>query len=132
MAAHADYRAAAALLWGDAGAFAADELARLNRDHFAGSLPPLPVVIGLTAYGKCLGLTRGEEAGGWAGGPPRITLQSQTVNEGGTLVVSDVLVHEMTHAALMLRGEDWHHNAAPWCRLITELSPGVLGCEITA
>jgi hypothetical protein len=132
MATYADYRAAAALLWGHAGEWAADEFARLNREHFAGSVPPLPIVIGLTGYGKCLGLTRGEHAGHWTAGPPRITLQSQAVNDGGTLAVSDVLVHEMAHAALMLRGEDHKHNAAPWCALITELSPGVLGREVTA
>ena len=38
---------------------AAAEYARLNREHFAGSIPPMPVIIGLTAYGKCIGLTRG-------------------------------------------------------------------------
>jgi hypothetical protein len=47
-------------------------------------------------------------------------------------MVSDVLVHEMVHAALMLRGEDPQHNGEPWCRVITELSPEVLGREITA
>src|SRR5690242_20744816 len=35
-------------------------------------------------------------------------------------------------AALMLRGEDPGHNAGLWCRLITDLSPAVLGREITA
>jgi hypothetical protein len=47
-------------------------------------------------------------------------------------MVSDVLVHEMAHAALMLRGEDPRHNGGPWCQMITELSPAVLGAEITA
>src|SRR2546421_44576 len=41
MVTHADYRAAAALLWGPAGDFAAAEFARLNREHFAGSVPAL-------------------------------------------------------------------------------------------
>lgn len=127
MATYAEYRAAAALLWGHAGQWAADEFARLNTEHFAGSIPPLPIVIGLTAYGKCLGATLGS----WPDGP-RITLASQAVNEGGTLAVSDVLVHEMTHAALILRGEDHKHNTAAWCALITELSPSVLGREVTA
>jgi hypothetical protein len=129
MTTYAECRAAAALLWDEAGAWAVDESARLNREYFAGSLPPLPIKMGLTAYGACLGKTR-DRAG--RTGPPRITLQSQTVNEGGTLVVSDVLVHEMVHAALLLRGEDPAHNSASWCRLITELSPAVLGREITA
>ena len=89
-------------------------------------------MIGLTAFGRCIGLTRG----GWLAAP-RITLAPEmfTGNHrtpGGTLMVSDVLVHEMVHAALMLRGEDPGHNGAPWCRMITELSPAVLGREIDA
>ena len=47
-------------------------------------------------------------------------------------MISDTLVHEMVHAALILRGEDPEHNGDPWCRLIAELSPAVLGREITA
>ena len=47
-------------------------------------------------------------------------------------MVSDVLVHEMAHAALMLRGEDPDHNGEPRRRWIAELSPAVLGHEITA
>jgi hypothetical protein len=49
---------------GEAGDFAAAEFARLNREHFAGSIPPMPVIIGLTAFGKCIGATRD---GGWLG-----------------------------------------------------------------
>ena len=134
MATYEEYRGAAGLLWGEAGEFAADEAGRLNREHFAGSVPPMPVVIGLTAYGRCIGLTRG--SAGWLAAP-RITLAPELFNgnhrtQGGPRMVSDVLVHEMVHAALMLRGEDPSHNGAPWCRVITELSPGVLGREITA
>lgn len=132
MTTHMDYRAAASLLWGPAGEFAVDEFARLNREYFAGSVPPLPIVIGLTAFGRCIGLTRG----GWSAGP-RISLAPEifTGNDrtpGGTLMVADVLLHEMVHAVLVLRGEDPAHNAAPWCRMITELAPGVLGREATA
>jgi hypothetical protein len=133
MATHEDYRQAAALLWGEAGEYAADEFARLNREHFAGSIPPMPVIIGLTAFGKCIGATRDS---GWLGAP-RITLAPELFNgnhrtPGGPRMVSDVLVHEMVHAALMLRGEDPRHNGEPWCQAITELSPGVLGHEIIA
>jgi hypothetical protein len=89
-------------------------------------------VIGLTAYGRCIGLTRG----GWLASP-RITLAPEVFTgnhrtTGGTLDVSDVLVHEMIHAALMLRGEDPGHNEAPWCRMVGELSPAVLGQDVTA
>lgn len=133
MSTYEDYRQAAALLWGEAGDFAAAEFARLNREHFAGSIPPMPVIIGLTAFGRCIGVTRGA---GWLDSP-RITLAPELFNgnhrtPGGPPMVSDVLIHEMVHAALMLRGEDPQHNSAPWCRVITELSPALLGCEITA
>lgn len=133
MSTYEDYRQAAALLWGEAGDFAAAEFARLNREHFAGSIPPMPIVIGLTAFGRCIGLTRG---GGWLDSP-RITLAPELFNgnhrtAGGPRMIADTLVHEMTHAALILRGEDPEHNGKPWCRLITELSPDVLGREITA
>ena len=89
----------------------------------------MPVVIGLTAYGRCIGLTRG--SAGWLAAP-RITLAPELFNgnhrtQGGPRMVSDVLVHEMVHAVLMLRDEDPGHNGVPWCRVITELSPRVLG-----
>jgi hypothetical protein len=140
MATHEDYRQAAVLLWGEAGALAADEFRRLNREHFAGSVPPLPVIIGLTAYGQCVGLTRNLE--GWLAAP-RITLPPEIFTgtrtteakrqvPGGPRMVGDVLLHEMVHATLMLRGEDAGHNGEPWCRMVRELSPGVLGREIDA
>ena len=47
-------------------------------------------------------------------------------------MVSDTLIHEMLHAFLMLRGENPAHNAAPWCRMITELTPGLAAREIKA
>jgi len=92
----------------------------------------MPVIIGLTAFGRCIGLTRG----GWLEAP-RITLAPELFNgnhrtPGGRRMVADTLVHEMVHAALMFRGEDPSHNAAPWCRMITELSHDVLGREVIA
>lgn len=122
-----------ALHWGRAGEFAATEFRRLSRELFAGSIPPMPVIIGLTAYGACLGFTR---PAGWLAFP-RITLAPEVFSgnhrtRGGPLTVSDTIVHEMVHAALILRGEDPRHNEAPWCKLITELSPEVLSAEITA
>jgi hypothetical protein len=131
-ATHQDYARAAALLWGEAGEVAAAELARANRELFAGSVPPLPVVIGLAAYGHCIGLTRP----GWKAGP-RISLAPEVFtgnarSPGGTLMVRDVVIHELTHAVLALRGESTAHNGRPWCALIEELSPDVLGREVTA
>jgi len=116
--------------WGPAGEFAADEFMRLNREHFAGSVSPVPIVIGIAAYGHCIGLTRGHST-------PRITLASELFNgskrqPGGPLSVSDTLIHEMVHAFLRLRGENPDHNCAPWCRMITELTPGIAGRGIQA
>jgi hypothetical protein len=132
VATYEDYRRAAALLWGPAGDFAAAEVERLNREHFAGAAPPLPVIVSLTAWGRCIGLTRG----GWLEAP-RITLSPEVFNgnarsPGGSLMVSDVLLHELVHAVLLLRGEDAGHNGAPWAAMLTELSPAVLGREVTA
>jgi hypothetical protein len=129
-ATYRDYADAATLLWGPAGRYAADEFTRLNREHFAGSIPPLPIVIGITAYGGCIGLTRYHAT-------PRITLASELFNgshrqPGGPLAVSDTLIHEMLHAYLLLRGENTEHNAPPWCRMITELTPALTGREINA
>ena len=142
MTTYREYRQAAIWLWGPAGEFAADEFGRLNREHFAGSVPALPIVIGITAYGHCIALTRGHRV-------PRISLASELFNgsrerpgaggkqtpgriSGGPLTVSDVLLHEMLHAFLMLRGEAADHNAPPWCRMITELTPDLTGDEIKA
>jgi hypothetical protein len=128
------YLEAATVLWGDAGAFAVREFQRLNAWLFAGALPPLPIVIGLTAFGRCLGLTRAR--GSWADGHrPRITLapeifQGSARMRGGRHRVTDTLVHEMVHAKLMLAGADPKHNGQPWCAEITRLSPMVLGHAI--
>jgi hypothetical protein len=134
MATHEDYRRAAELLWGDAGALAAGEFRRLNREHFAGSIPPVPLIIGLAPFGVCIGVTRSLE--GWLAAP-RITLTPEVFNgnsrtPGGPRQVADVLLHEMVHAALMFRGEDPRHNGEPWCRMVRELSPAILGREVDA
>ncbi len=90
----------------------------LNRDYFAGSVPPLPTVIGTAAYGKCIGATLHPSAGFL--GLPRITLAPEIFKHGTTLNVADTLLHEMIHAVLMLR----------W--MLTELSPTVVGREVVA
>lgn len=146
MTTYRTYADAAALLWGEAGEFAAAEFTRHNREHFAGSIPPMPIIIAMTPYGGCIGLTGAV----WWLTSPRITLAPEVFTgsrdkfnpctgrttpgrlHGGPRQVSDVLLHEMIHAALILRGENPEHNQAPWCRMITELSPAVLGTEITA
>lgn len=127
MATHEDYRQAASLLWGEAGAFMLDTYQAHNREHFAGELPPLPMVLGLTAYGRCLGLTRGE----WADDLPRITIASNLFAQG-TVAVSDTILHEMIHAKLVLQGAYPKHDGEPWRQEIIRLSPAVLGAPILA
>jgi hypothetical protein len=117
-------RLAASFTYGAAGEFVCDEFARFNRDHFGGELPPLPIVIGITAYGHCWGLTR-------LGGVPRISLAS-TIFAKGENVVRDVLLHEMLHARLYLANRAYDHNTSAWCEEITRLSPVVLGYDIKA
>ena len=128
MATYEDYRQAAELLWGRAGATAADEFARLNYEHFAGSIPPMPLIIGLAPWGRCIGVTR---PAGWLASP-RIGLTPEVFTgnhrtPGGGRMLADILLHEMIHAALMLRGEDPAHNGKPWCRMLTDLSPAITG-----
>jgi hypothetical protein len=140
---HDEYLRAAETLWGHAGRFAVLEYARLNTELFDGDMPPLPILIGLVAYGRCLGVTllQGRPA-------PRITLPPEIFQgsrpvetapgkyrrrlTGGENVVRDVLTHEMVHARLMLDGRNFEHNAEPWCEWITRLSPAVLGHSVNA
>jgi hypothetical protein len=125
----ADYRRAAEVLWGEAGAWAVDEYQRHNLAYFGGELPPVPIIIGLTAYGHCLGATR--PGGEWSEEVPRITLQSGHF-AGGARGVSDTIIHEMAHVKLILAGVDPSHNARPWCAEVERLSPLVLGRAVRA
>jgi hypothetical protein len=117
------YRQAAELLWGEAGSFLADEFERLNGTYFDDELPPLPLVIGLMAYGRCIGKTRYHAV-------PRISIASQLFTDG-LGEVSDTLLHEMVHAALMLRGVSPKHNDDPWCDEIIRISK-MAGFDIVA
>jgi hypothetical protein len=126
---HADYRQAARVLWGEAGTFAVDEYKRLNKRLFSDELPPVPIVIGITAYGHCIGLTRRE--GEWDGGLPRITLAASLFRAGEN-EVRDVLTHEMIHVKLLLADDDSSHNGKPWCAEIERLSPLVLSRPVNA
>ena len=49
LATYVDYRPAAALLWGDAGKLAPGEFARINREHFSGSILPIPLIMSRAA-----------------------------------------------------------------------------------
>lgn len=114
------YRDAAVRLWGPAGAYAHDSYTR-SLPLYPGLPESLPIVIGITAYGHCIGLTRPD----WTTGP-RITLFS-SLFAAGTHQVDDVMIHEMLHAWLAVKGEDIHHDGAAWYSAVRRLSPAVLG-----
>lgn len=129
-ATYEEYAHAAELIWGEPGRYAYTEFRRLNREHFDDTIPPIPLAFGLTAYGRCLGLTR--DATDFRA-HPRITLSTTMINKGGALAVTDVVLHEMVHVHLILRGEiSGPSHGDAWCRAITELSPIILGHEINA
>ncbi|MPZ14359.1 MAG: hypothetical protein GEU73_08030 [Chloroflexi bacterium] len=119
------YREAAVALWGEAGAFAHDAYGRWLA-LYPGLPEQLPIVIGITAYGKCWGLTRPT----WEH-DPRITLSS-SIFAKGTRVVDDVMVHEMLHVWLAMTGQEIHHNSQAWYEAACRLSPAVLGHELSA
>jgi hypothetical protein len=119
------YKDAAVALWGEAGAFAHDCYAR-NRGLYPELPDELPIVIGIAAYGHCVGLTRAV----WPGGP-RISLASQRFAEGRNLV-EDTMIHEMLHAWLHITGQDIGHDSAGWYTAVNRLSAAVLGRELNA
>ena len=132
------YRDAAAALWGEAGAYAYDAYDRIRAALYPELPARLPIVIGLTAYGHCIGLTRGH----WDHGP-RITLPPEVFQgttaeaarrhvPGGTRQVDDTLTHELLHAWLIVTGRDTHHDGACWYEAVRRLSPAVLGHKLDA
>ncbi|MGH9152804.1 MAG: SprT-like domain-containing protein [Acidimicrobiales bacterium] len=98
---------AGAALWGPAGAYLYAAYERLQSRLFPELPPELPMVIGLTAYGHCIGLTRS-----WPSGA-RISVAPKVFAEGARMV-DDVLVHEMLHVWLMQTGLDHKHAGEPW------------------
>jgi SprT-like family len=118
------YRAAAAALWGDAGIYAHEAYEEF-RPRLYRELPrQVPIVIGITAYGHCAGLTRCD----WRNGP-RISLSSSAFGRGACYV-DDVLAHEMLHAWLFVTGRKTSHDSADWYQGIRSRSLAVLGREI--
>ena len=118
------YRDAAVALWGEAGAYAHDAYARIRAQHFPALPEQLPIVIGITAYGRCLGLTRAC----WDHGP-RITVASNLFAQGRRRV-DDTMVHEMLHVWLHQAGHSIEHRSDPWYAAVRRLSPAVLGHEL--
>ena len=82
-------------------------------------------MIGLTAYGHCVGLTSGR----WEHGP-RISLHSTMLFWRGARRVDDTLVHEMLHASLMLAGLNPDHDGEEWYGALRRLSPAALGRDL--
>jgi hypothetical protein len=118
-----DYREAAITLWGEAGAWVHDCYDRWHPLY--PELPDtLPIVAGITAYGKCIGATECT----WEHGP-RITVHSNQFRRG-TEVVADVMVHEMLHAWLHVTGRSIRHKSEDWYAAVRRLSPEVLGHEL--
>ncbi|MPZ26507.1 MAG: hypothetical protein GEV12_08620 [Micromonosporaceae bacterium] len=113
-------------LWGEAGAYVHDVYDQCRARLYPELPTTLPIVIGLVAYGHCLGLTRG----GWEHGP-RITIFS-SLFKAGRLRVQDTMIHEMLHAALMVAGRDPGHGSEDWYAAVRRLSPAVLGTELDA
>lgn len=114
---------AGAALWGPGGAYLYAAYERLQSRLFPELPPELPMVIGLTAYGHCIGLTRS-----WPSGA-RISVAPKVFAEGARMV-DDVLVHEMLHVSLMQTGLDHKHAGEPWYSEVRRLSPKVLGREL--
>ena len=117
------FREAAAVLWGDAGAYVHDAYSEL-RPLYPELPPAVPIVIGITAYGKCMGLTRA----GFAHGP-RISVASNAFSRGRGFV-ADVMAHEMAHCWLIVTGRQAGHDGADWYEAVRRLSPAVLGHEV--
>jgi hypothetical protein len=120
------YRDAAAALWGEAGTYAHDAYARIRPALYPELPAQVPIVIGITAYGHCDGLTRAC----WEHGP-RISLFSSAFGHGSRYV-DDLLAHEMLHAWLAVTRREIHHDSADWYAAVRRLSPAVLGCEVAA
>ena len=118
------YRDAAAALWGDAGTCAHDAYARIRAALYPELPAQVPIVIGITAYGHCDGLTRAC----WKHGP-RISLFSSAFSHGSRYV-DDLLTHEMLHAWLAVTGREICHDSKDWYEAIRRLSPAVLGREL--
>lgn len=117
------YRDAAQVLWGEAGTYCHDSYQRQR--HLFPELPDeLPIVIGITAYGKCLGATETT----WTHGP-RITIASNLFGRGRALV-DDVMTHEMLHAWLAVTCQHVNHDTDDWYAAVRRLSPAVLGHQL--
>ena len=112
-------RAFLSTAWGSLGERVADHWELFNDQFFAGGLKPCPICLTPTSpHGHWLGLTCGSKHS------HRASVIYITIPRMGRELVADkgVLLHEMTHAALLQRGDDPKHNSRPWCDEITRIS----------
>jgi len=123
---YVSYRQAAIALWQEAGTYAHDCYDELRALLYPQLPAQLPITIGLTAYGHCVGLTRTR----WEYGP-RITLFSPAFRRGGPYI-RDIIAHELLHAWLYLADLKTDHNTDDWYDAVTRLSPLLLGHELAA
>ena len=121
-----DLREAATIFWGDAGTYVYDCYQQL-RPLFPNLPDTLPIVIGLSAYGKCSGITRANDP---HLNSPRISIATQYLPQG-TGYVKDVMLHKMIHTTLHLSGRNTNHNGADWYAECQRLAQTVLGHPIT-
>lgn len=84
------------------------------------------MVIGIAAYGKCVGLTR---QGSELMKDPRISIASNLFTQGHR-AVADVVLHEMIHVHLGLQGRRSGHDSADWYSEVRRLAPKVLGHDV--
>jgi hypothetical protein len=120
------YRDAAEAIWGEAGTFAHDSYDELRELLYPELPDQVPIAIGITAYGHCVGLTHAN----WEYGP-RISLFSSAFRRGGRYVF-DIVAHEMLHAWLWVSGVDTGHDSYSWYEAVGRLSPVLIGQDVNA
>jgi hypothetical protein len=118
------YKDAAVKLWGEAGEHCHDCYSEARQLYFPELPEQLPIVMGITAYGHCVGLTRPD----WEHGP-RITIASNLFNVGANRV-ADTIVHECLHVWLFVTGQNMSHDSQAWYAAVNRLSPAILGHDV--
>lgn len=121
------YRREAAIdLWGDAGDYVHAAYTRLRGLYFPTLPESMPIVIGLTAFGRCIGMTRHK----WTSATARISI-APGIFAKGERAVDDLLVHEMAHVRIGRSSNPRSsHHTDEWYAIVNELSPAVLGYDV--
>jgi hypothetical protein len=113
------YGQAAELIYPGLGAWTYATFDRLNRQHFDGAIPLMPIRWHHTlAYGGSVGVASAKgyiELGMYRN-------KDWNLRDGKpSLYAEHVLLHEMIHQHLMLNGQNPNHDAWPWCREIMRI-----------